>query len=423
MVERKFSTGLRDAARRRLELLGEADIVVGIPSYNVDETVAYVIQMAAEGLYRYYPRMRSVIFVSDGGSTDDTREVAESVDVTTFNVEKIVTIYRGLPGKGSAVRGIFEAAKFLRARVILLLDADLRSITPQWIRNLAEPVIDEGYDFIAPYYIRYRFDGTITNTIAYNLTRALYGKRIRQPIGGDFALSRPMVRAALEEDVWETDIARFGVDIWLTTLAIVRGFRTAQAWLGVKIHNIKDPGEHLGPMFRQVVGTIYSLMEEYASYWKKIRGSEEVPLVGEPISGKVVPFSLNLPELVEYYRIGLRNFGPVWRNVVGEETYRELEELAQKSPETFFMPVETWAKIVYDFAVAYHRTQRQRGKLVSLMVPLYNARVASIYNELKAVSDDEVEQYFEGQAMVFEDMKPYLVERWDQESRDLSELL
>lgn len=423
MVERKFSTALRGAARRRLELLGEADIVVGIPSYNVDETIAHVIQTAAEGLYRYYPTMRSVLFVSDGGSTDDTREVAESVDVTSFRVEKIVTIYRGLPGKGSAVRGIFEAAKFLKARVTLLLDSDLRSITPQWIHNLAEPILGEAYDFVAPYYIRYRFDGTITNTIAYNLTRALYGKRIRQPIGGDFALSRPMVLAALEEDVWETDVARFGVDIWLTTLAIVRGFRLAQARLGVKIHNIKDPGEHLGPMFRQVVGTMYSLMEPYEPFWKRIRGSEEVPFTGEPITGKAVPFTLNLPGLIEYYRLGLRNFGPVWRNIVGEETYKELEELASKEPDEFFMAPETWAKIVYDFAAAYHRTHRQRGKLVSLMVPLYNARVASMYNELRTVSDDEVEQYFEGQALIFEEMKSYLVERWDQALRDFSELL
>ena len=42
---------------------------------------------------------------------------------------------------------------------------------------------------MAPLYARYKYDGTITNTVTYPLTRALYGHRIRQPIGGDFGVS------------------------------------------------------------------------------------------------------------------------------------------------------------------------------------------------------------------------------------------
>ncbi len=410
----RFSTALRDEARRRMEAMGEADIVIGIPSYNTQETIAHVVATAAQGLAKHYPRMRSLIMVSDGGSVDDTREVARDVDVATFETEKIVTIYRGLPGKGSAVRAIFEAALFLKARLVVLLDADLRSITPEWIPNLVEPVLDEGYDFVAPYYTRYRFDGTITNTIAYNLTRALYGKRVRQPIGGDFALSRPLLRACLEEDVWETDIARFGIDIWLTTLAIVRGFRIAQTFLGVKIHNVKDPAEDLTPMFRQVVGTIFSLMEVFEDYWKALRGSEEVPLLKPyPIGGRPEPFPINVPALIEYFRLGLKNFGPVWRQIVGARAYREIKRMATLPPDAFRFPVDLWARVVYDFAVAFRDAPRQRLKLVDLMVPLYNARVASLANELAHLSDEAVEDYFESQAQTFEAWKPYLIRKWN----------
>ncbi len=414
MNGRRFSTALREDARRRLERIGEADLVVGIPCFNAQDTIQHVIETAALGLSRYYPRFRSLILVSDGGSTDDTREVARETDVETFNIEKIVMIYRGVPGKGSAVRGIFEAARFVKARLVILLDADLKSILPEWIPNLAEPILDEGYDFIAPYYRRYKLDGTITNTIAYNLNRALYGKRIRQPIGGDFAISRPMFRVALEEDVWETDVAKFGIDIWLTTLAIVRGFRIAQARLGVKIHAAKDPAEHLGPMFRQVVGTLYALMEKYAPYWQKIRGSEEVPILGKEIPGEIRPFDINVHALVESFVVGLKNFGPVWHQIVGSETYRDLEKTSQLPPENFYLSVEHWVKIVYDFAVAYHETPRHKGKLVELMIPLYNARVASIVNELRHVEGADVEEYYEGQAMVFEEMKDYLIQRWQE---------
>lgn len=411
----RFSTALRYDARRRIEKMGEADVVIGIPSYNTQDTIAHVVETAAQGVSTYCPKLRCLIMVCDGGSVDDTREEAQRVDVSTFGTEKIVTIYRGLPGKGSAVRGILEAALLLKSWVVVLLDADLRSITPAWIPNLVDPVLEEGYDFVAPYYRRYRFDGTITNTLAYSMTRALYGKRIRQPIGGDFAISRPLLRACLEEDVWETDIARFGIDIWLTTLAIVRGFCIAQTYLGVKIHDVKDPAEHLSPMFRQVVGTIFSLMEVYESYWKKIRGSMEVPLlrIRDEVENNPIPFPINTSALIEYFRLGLKNFGPVWKQVVGTRIYAEVKRLAALSPDKFYFPVDLWVRVVYSFAVAFRDSPRQRLKLVDLMIPLYNARVASLANELATLSDEAVEAYFENQAQTFEELKPYLLRKWN----------
>ncbi|MEA3374289.1 MAG: glycosyltransferase [Campylobacterota bacterium] len=92
-----------------------------------------------------------MIFVADGGSTDDTREVAREIDIDSFKVEKIVSIYRGVPGKGSALRAIFEAADFLDAKAVALFDADLRSITPEWVKNMIEPIM-QGYEYVAPWY-------------------------------------------------------------------------------------------------------------------------------------------------------------------------------------------------------------------------------------------------------------------------------
>ena len=112
--------------------------------------------------------------------------------------------------------------------------------------------------------MRHKYDGTITNTIVYPLTRALYGKRIRQPIGGDFGFSGRLASFYLEKDVWDSDVARFGIDIWMTTTAIANGFRICQAFLGAKIHDAKDPGADLSAMLHQVVGSVFDLMEEYA---------------------------------------------------------------------------------------------------------------------------------------------------------------
>ncbi len=409
----RFITALRDDARRKIEELGNADIVVGIPSYYSQQTIAHVIETVALGLSKFYSDKKCLIFVADGGSTDDTRETAEAVDISSYNVEKIVSIYRGIPGKGSAVRAIFESAKFLKAEAVALFDSDLRSITPEWVKNVLDPVF-EGYDFIAPFYKRYKFDGTITNTIAYNLVRALYGYRIRQPIGGDFGISSDLVKIYLDEDVWDTDVAKFGIDIWLTTTAIVKKSKICEARLGAKIHNKKDPAHDLSPMFREVVGTIFNLMEEYEDFWKKVKGSKPVPILGDFVGAEPEPIEIDQQGLIEYFKLGYNNFGSVWKNILEEDDFKIIQNLYKlENPEDFILPIETWVRIVYRYAVTFHKAPRQEFKLLNTMIPLYNARVASLVNELKDKTTDEAEEYYELQAEYFEKLKGYLIKLWE----------
>ena len=173
----------------------------------------------------------------------------------------------GVGGKGAALRTIFEIAAALEVQALVVVDTDLRSIVPEWIELLAGPILKGGYDFVAPLYARYKYDGTITNTVTYPLTRALYGHRIRQPIGGDFGVSGDLVRHYLELDDWTEDISKFGIDIWMTTSALTGGYAVCQARLGAKVHDPKDPGSDLGPMFRQVVGTILRLAATHPDAW------------------------------------------------------------------------------------------------------------------------------------------------------------
>lgn len=406
----RFSTALRDFARRQIERLGSADIVVGIPSYYSDDTLTQVIRTVAEGLDQFYPEKKALIIVADGGSTDDTREVAQGVENHHFNIDILVTIYRGIPGKGSAFRAVFEAARYLRASAVALFDSDLKSIKPGWVRNILEPVF-EGYDFVAPDYSRYKFDGTITNTIAFNLIRALYGVNVRQPIGGDFGMSTAMVRHCLNQDVWDTEIAKFGVDIWLTVTAITGGFRICQTRLGAKIHGAKDPAADLGPMFREVVGTIFNLLAKDQSYLEKVENTVDTPIFGEAVGEEPVPFAVDLERLVDYFRIGLKNFGPIWENIIEKNDFETIRKLAKvKNLKRFNLPTETWVRIVYRYAAYFCQSERQRIKILDTLIPLYNARVASLIMILQETSQDEAEKFYDGQAEVFESMRGYLID-------------
>ncbi|MGH2738854.1 MAG: glycosyltransferase, partial [Actinomycetota bacterium] len=253
-------------ALRRLDEIGEADVLVGIPCFDNEATIDGVVTAIEAGLRKYFPDLRAVICVSDGGSSDRTREVALRAGVgdradellvprDSPVPERLVFEYRGPPGKGSAIRSIVEAAGRLGVQACALIDADLRSITPAWLDRLLGPIVHHGFGFVTPVYARHKHDGTITNSLAFPVTTALYGARIRQPIGGEFGLSGELAAHLAARDVWDTDVARFGIDIWMTTTAVVEGYRICQAILGAKLHDPKDPGKDLGPMFRQVVGS------------------------------------------------------------------------------------------------------------------------------------------------------------------------
>ena len=411
----KFNTGLRSWANRRLEKIEHADLIVGVPCFNNDSTIAHVIDTVSDGIAKYYRDKRAVIIISDGGSTDDTREVAKEKAVYPF-IEKIVTIYRGIPGKGTALRMIFEAASFLGAEACLLFDSDLRSITPEWVKALADPVFSHGRDFVAPVYSRYKYDATITNNIAYNMTRALYGKRVRQPIGGDFGLSKNMIDFYdnYGEGVWTTDIARFGIDIWMTTSAIVEEKSICQSYLGAKIHDVKDPLENLGPMFRQVVYPIFELMENNAEKWKSVQGSQPIPTYGEAIQKEPEAFSVDLPGMVENFKEGFKNISVLWEKIINPRSFSMLKDLTEKKKiESFLIPTEDWAKIVFDFAATFHRWKKDRKDLIDFMRPLYYARVASFINRTKDMTTTQAEEIIEEQARVFEELKPYLLAVWD----------
>jgi len=408
-----YDTALRVYTSKRVEEIETADILVGIPCYNNERTIAHVIQMVTHGLAKHYKDQRSVIFVADGGSTDDTREVAKEFQIKPWQ-EKIVSIYRGPGGKGTALRSIFEAAKRLKVRACAVVDSDLRSITSDWVTHLLDPVLSNDYQFVAPVYLRHKYDGTITNNIVYNLTRSLYGKRIRQPIGGDFAISRELAEFYIEQDVWETDVSRYGIDIWMTTNAITQAYRICQSNLGAKIHDAKEPGLQLGPMFRQVIWTLYSLMERFENYWKGVRGSEPVETFGYEGYVEPEPVTVDLEGMVEHFKIGFYQFSSFYKEIFCQDCFDQISMIAEMDTNQFYLPTDAWVRILYELAATFHAWSLNRNKLIDLMTPLYYARVASFVRESWEMSSLEAEELVEEQAVKFEEQKEYLIQVWNQ---------
>lgn len=404
---------LRKDVIAKIKKIKKADIMVGIPSFNNAKTIGYVVKIVAEGMAKYFPELKHVILNSDGGSTDETASVVLNTKVPK-GVEIITTQYRGIPGKGSSFRTIFEIADALGVEACVVVDSDLRSITHEWIMLLAKPIINEGYGYVTPYYIRHKYDATITNSIAYPLTRALYGKRIRQPIGGDFGFSNELAKLYLKKDVWDTDVAKYGIDIWMTTTAINEGYKICQAQLGSKIHDVKDPTLTLGPMFTHVVGTLFGLMDVYYENWKDIKGSEPVLKYGESKKDKIEPINVSIKSMIDKFKVGVREFGFILNRILHPENYSAIEHILELGYYNFLFPPDLWVKSVYDFALAYNK--RIEGlnpdEIVQIMTSLYYGRTASFVIESQDMTTEEAENIIENLSITFEKLKPYLIKGW-----------
>ncbi|MFN0166451.1 MAG: glycosyl transferase family 2 [Bryobacteraceae bacterium] len=417
---------LPDEARRAARAIRHADIVVGIPSYNNARTIGHVVRAVFAGLAKYFPQMTSVVVNSDGGSNDDTRNVALSARLEDSHLMLLSTPmtathrlsfpYHGIPGKGSAFRMVFELAEELDAKVCAVVDSDLRSITPEWVDLLVRPVLLADYDFVAPYYHRHKYDGTITNSIVYPLTRALYGLRVRQPIGGEFGVSARLLRRYLEREDWDTDVARFGIDIWMTTIAIAEGFRVCQSFLGAKLHDARDPASDLSAMLQQVVGSVFLLMEEYESRWQTQTESRPAEVFGFRFGVGLDPVQVNVERMVHAFLGGARDLAEVWALALQPETLAEVQQLSRKAADgshPFHLDDWLWGRIVMDFACSCRRRPTARGQFLKALTPLYLARVASFVVETEPLASDEVEERIEDVCQTFEALKPYLIAQWN----------
>ncbi|MCG6961642.1 MAG: glycosyltransferase [Acidobacteria bacterium] len=394
-----------------------AEIIVGIPSYNEADSIALPVDAASRGLQELCSGRDCVIINVDNHSDDGTHDVF--MNTPTYVPKIYISTPKGMRGKGNNLRNLFKAAVELNARAVVVVDADLKSITPSWIRYLSEPLMGR-YDYVTPIYLRHKYDGTITNHIAYPMIRTLYGLRVRQPIGGDFGFSGRLARAFLAETVWNDKIANFGIDIWMTTIAIARRFNVCQAFLGSpKIHRAKDPAADLTKMFTQVVSTIFDLMVDFEYLWKEPGESRPSSIFGFGLGVDEKPpaVEVDTEKLCHSFRDGFETYNDIWHEVIPLPELTELEKLCEEyDTDTLYYHSNLWARVLFSFAVAYKEceSEKDRLRIMEALIPFYHSRVLSFVNKTRNHSLKDAEEYLENISRIFEREKFYLMERWDQ---------
>src|SRR5207247_931894 len=92
--------------------------------------------------------------------------------------------------RGRAILALLRAAQRLEAQAVLLVDGDLTGVRADRLQALLEPVLGGEAEYVSPAYTRTVSEGTLTTNLLAPLTRALYGARLQQVMGGCVATRR-----------------------------------------------------------------------------------------------------------------------------------------------------------------------------------------------------------------------------------------
>jgi glycosyltransferase involved in cell wall biosynthesis len=397
---------------------GPCELAVALLTYNNAATVGAVVEAARAGLDKHFGGVAPALVNADAGSSDATPELvaAAGLRVVTLPhearaVDRIAVPYHGVPGREAALRAALEAARRLRARALLLLEADVTSVTPEWVERLVRPVWEGQAALVTPVNARHRYDGTLTSLVLAPLVRALFGRRWHQPLGGAFALSARLLGDLLDDPGWPAGLHE-GVEVWMLGRASASGLPLGEAHVGPRRAMSRTRAADLPSMVAQTVGAVFAVMGRDEDGWLGRHGSAPVAVFGERVAPGSEPAPVDAERMVRAFEHGLRELASIWEHILAPDTLGDVLSLAPPVAGAFRFPDELWARVVYDFALGYRYRVVHRDHLLRSLVPLYLGRAAAHVLASRADDDARTVARLDAVGATFERLKPYLVERW-----------
>jgi hypothetical protein len=394
---------LPDEVQAAVERLGSADVVIGLATAGPIPALAAVAAAVRTGLDAHFAGQAAAVVHVDQAPSEATAAAVTAAlgDLRAVSVPA--------PG-GHGDDGLDWASE---ARAIVMLNADLSSMTSEWLRGLAVPVLKDDYGLMLPLYRRYRYDGTLTQALVVPLMRSLFGRQLAHPLAEEFACSAAAADFFLQQPIWESELGHQGLEFWMPAAAIEQGLTIGQSVLGPRtVAAAAHPSAPLGRTVGRVAGALFALADRAESFWLDIRGSEPVVSFGvppEPLpGGPPVDPSLMQVGFVQ----GVRDLLPVWERILAPENLGEVLELSDRPLERFRFSDRLWTRVVYDFVLAYRTRVVYRSHAAQSLAPLYLGRAASVVLETQGRPPLAMLQSAARLGGMFEEEKPYLVDRW-----------
>ena len=298
----------------------------------------------------------------------------------------------------------YKLAQENKAATCLLLGAECQSLHPEAIRALAKSALTS--DLSVAHYDLGPREGLVNSAILYPVTRALFGTRPRFPLAIDLGLSLRMAGRLAATAQRFTATSQDDSFLWPLAEAGSANFTIAE--VEITPRTIPQPSTRdLNSLLALITGSFFSDIDAKASFWQRARGTQPAPSLPQTVTVSEPP---DIAPMLEAFRLAYSNLHEIWSLVLPPNSLLGLKKLSVMQPENFRMPDNLWARIVYDFVLAYRLRTINRGHLLGALTPLYLAWVAS---HLTLISTGTApEKHIQDLALAFEADKPYLVSRW-----------
>jgi glucosylglycerate synthase len=310
----------------------------------------------------------------------------------------------------SAYQSVFEAGEKLGARACCVVASKLEMSKPGWICQLAQPLLDGSADLVVPRYARRKFEGLLNSSVISPLTRSLYGKRLRNPMGPDLGVSQRVIQKRLDAERNQRTNGSHPVAL-MVPMTLCDGLQVCELNVGARI-SLPIDWTNISSLLAQILGPIFLAMEHTAACWQRTRGSASVPAIGDPMVVPQDTGTVDISHLVESFQLGNRDLQEIWSLVLPPATLFELMKLSRLPLAQFRMPDDLWARIIYDFALAHRLRTINRDHLLKSFTPLYLGWVASYAQDMATAAPAVLEQRLERLSAAYEANKSYLVSRW-----------
>ena len=400
----------------QLARIGAADVALGLVTGGSGPPLADVAAAIRAGLDARLSAQSAVLIHVDRSASDEAAaQLALGLgDLAVVRVPHAPALDEGDGALewSDAVHMVLRAGQAAQARAILMLSAEAPGAPPEWPAGLADPVLKDDCGLVLGMYQRNRYDGTLTQSLVIPFIWGLFGRQFRQPVADEFACSAEAASFFLAQDVWTTDLGRQGLPFWLPLAAIDHGVPVGQVALGRRGAAAAPRPAPLGPTVGRVAGALFSLAERFESLWLERRGSEPVRIFGalpEPSEGGG---AIDPERMQVGFRQGVRDLLPIWERILAPETLGDVLALSEGESGTAVLTDRLWARIVFDFLLAYRARVMYRTHLVQSLAPLYLGRVAALVRQTRARPPAAVVEAMEQLGRVFEEEKPYLTDRW-----------
>lgn len=303
----------------------------------------------------------------------------------------------------------YELAQEHKADGVLMLGPNSVSLGADGLRDLARTVQSGAIDLVIPHYELPPHAGLVNSALLYPLTRALFAARARFPLAIDLGLSLRLAERLAGGASRFVSLNQAEAPLWPVNEAVVAGFTMKEIAVGPR--SLPQPtAPDLHTILPMVSGSFFADIEAKAAFWQRARKTPPAQSRIKTEHTASPEAAANIAPMLQAFQLAYTNLQSIWSLVLSPNSLLDLKRLYDSDATSFHLPESLWARIIYDFLLAYRLRTINRGHLLGALVPLYLAWVASHINWTSAGVDPE--QHIEAIAMAFEQEKPYIVSRW-----------